>query len=131
MLSSDTTLQNRYRVIRPLGRGGMGAVYEAFDERLSRTVALKETLVETNGLRRAFERESRLLANLRHPALPKVLDHFSEGTGLFLVMEFIPGDDLGRMLEQGRTSAPAEVLRWAYRTRSSNRTGSTRRCFTV
>jgi serine/threonine protein kinase len=91
----------------------MGAVYEAFEERLSRTVALKETLVETDELRRAFERESRLLANLRHPALPKVLDHFSEGKDLFLVMEFIPGDDLGRMLDEGRTFAPAEVLRWA------------------
>jgi ankyrin repeat protein len=92
----------------------MGAVYEAEDLRLSRTVALKETLVETDGLRRAFEREARLLANLRHPALPKVLDHFSEGAGLFLVMEFIAGDDLGVMLEQqGRVFTPAEVLRWA------------------
>jgi hypothetical protein len=113
MLSSDTFLQNRYRVIRPLGRGGMGAVYEAFDERLSRAVALKETLVETDELRRAFGREARLLANLRHPALPKVLDHFDEGGGLFLVMEFIPGDDLGRLLDTGRAFAPAEVLGWA------------------
>lgn len=114
MLTTDTILQNRYRIIRPLGRGGMGAVYEALDERLTRTVALKETLAETDELRRAFEREARLLANLRHPALPKVLDHFSEGTGLFVVMEFIPGDDLGVMLEQeGHHFAPAEVLRWA------------------
>jgi len=113
MLSSDMMLQNRYRVIPPLGRGGMGAVYEAFDERLSRTVALKETLVETDELRRAFGREARLLANLRHPALPKVLDHFDEGGGLFLVMEFIPGDDLGRLLDTGRAFAPAEVLGWA------------------
>jgi hypothetical protein len=113
MLSSDMILQNRYRVIRPLGRGGMGAVYEASDERLSRTVALKEALVETDELRRAFGREARLLANLRHPALPKVLDHFEERGGLFLVMEFIPGDDLGRLLELGRTFSPAEVLGWA------------------
>ena len=113
MFSTDTVLQHRYRVIRPLGRGGMGAVYEAFDERLSRTVALKETLAETDELRRAFAREARLLANLRHPALPKVLDHFDEGSGLFLVMEFIPGDDLGRLLELGRTFAPAQVLGWA------------------
>jgi serine/threonine protein kinase len=113
MLIADTILQNRYRIVRPLGRGGMGAVYEAIDTRLSRTVALKETLVETDELRRAFEREARLLANLRHPALPKVLDHFDEGAGLFLVMEFIPGDDLGTMLELGRTFAPVEVLRWA------------------
>jgi len=114
MLTTDTILQQRYRIVRPFGRGGMGAVYEAIDERLSRTVALKETLVETDELRRAFEREARLLANLRHPALPKVLDHFSEAEGLFLVMEFIPGDDLGRMLEQqGDAFSPAEVLRWA------------------
>ena len=114
MITTDSILQDRYRVVRPLGRGGMGAVYEAFDERLSRTVALKETLVETDELRRAFEREARLLANLRHPALPKVLDHFSEGTGLFLVMEFIQGDDLGVMLErEGRPFAQADVLRYA------------------
>jgi predicted Ser/Thr protein kinase len=114
MIGIDTILQNRYHVLRPLGRGGMGAVYEAVDERLSRTVALKETLVETDELRRAFEREARLLANLRHPALPKVLDHFSEGAGLFLVMEFIAGDDLGVMLEErGRVFIPAQVLWWA------------------
>src|SRR5687767_4596501 len=114
MLTTDTILQNRYRILRPLGRGGMGAVYEATDLRLSRTVALKETLVETDELRRAFEREARLLANLRHPALPKVLDHFGEGRGLFLVMEFIPGDDLGEMLEgKGSSFTSAEVLRWA------------------
>src|SRR5215208_5372611 len=112
MLNTDTILQNRYHILHPLGRGGMGAVYEAIDKRLSRTVALKETLVETDELRHAFERESRLLANLRHPALPKVLDHFSEGAGLFLVMEYIPGDDLGLMLErEGVPFTPAEVMR--------------------
>lgn len=114
MFAIDSVLQNRYRILRPLGHGGMGAVYEALDERLSRTVALKETLVETDELRRAFEREARLLANLRHQALPKVLDHFSEGDGLFLVMEFIPGDDLAVMLERrGQPFPPAEVLGFA------------------
>lgn len=114
MLGTGDILQNRYRVKGPLGRGGMGAVYEATDLRLSRTVALKETLVETEELRRAFEREARLLANLRHPALPKVLDHFDEGDGLFLVMEFIPGEDLGVMLERaGRPFPVPEVLGWA------------------
>jgi hypothetical protein len=114
MLKTDAILQGRYRIVRPLGRGGMGAVYEAADMRLSRHVALKQTLVETDELRRAFEREARLLANLRHPALPKVLDHFSDGAELFLVMEYIPGDDLGLMLErEGRPFPPAEVMRWA------------------
>lgn len=91
----------------------MGAVYEAQDVRLNRIVALKETLAETAELRRAFEREAHLLANLRHAALPKVLDHFEEEGGLFLVMEFIPGEDFGRMLEENRPFNQEEVLRWA------------------
>jgi serine/threonine protein kinase len=92
----------------------MGAVYEAVDERLSRSVALKETLVDSDDLKRAFEREARLLANLRHPVLPKVIDHFTEDEGQFLVMEFIPGSDLGELLaRRSHPFSPAEVLRWA------------------
>lgn len=91
----------------------MGAVYEAFDKRLSRRVAIKETIVEGDDLRQAFEREAHLLANLRHPALPKVLDHFSEAGGLFVVMEFIPGDDLGAMLDAQQHFSSTEVLGWA------------------
>ena len=114
MPAPDTILQGRYRIIRQLGRGGMGAVYEAMDERLSRTVALKETLAESLELKRAFEREARLLANLRHPVLPKVIDHFTEDDGQFLVMEFIPGSDLGELLSRrAQPFSPAEVLRWA------------------
>ncbi|HEX8708221.1 MAG TPA: protein kinase [Pyrinomonadaceae bacterium] len=106
-------MQDRYRVVRQLGRGGMGAVYEAMDERLSRSVALKETLAESDELKRAFEREARLLANLRHPALPKVIDHFTEGGGQFLVMEFIQGSDLASQLERnGHPFPPEEVRRW-------------------
>jgi S1-C subfamily serine protease/tRNA A-37 threonylcarbamoyl transferase component Bud32 len=114
MPAPDTVLQGRYRIIRQLGKGGMGAVYEAADERLHRTVALKETLAETDDLKRAFEREARLLANLRHPVLPKVIDHFTEDDGQFLVMEFIPGSDLGELLsKRTRPFSPSEVLRWA------------------
>jgi serine/threonine protein kinase len=114
MPAPDTVLQGRYRIVRQLGRGGMGAVYEAVDERLSRTVALKERLVVTDDLKRAFEREARLLANLRHPVLPKVIDHFSEDDGQFLVMEFIPGSDLGELLQRrSRPFSPTEVAGWA------------------
>jgi serine/threonine protein kinase len=97
MLAPDTVLQNRYRIVRLLGQGGMGAVYEAIDERLDTTVALKETLFADERLRKQFEREARLLARMHHPALPRVSDHFAEGEGQFLVMQFIPGDDLSQM----------------------------------
>jgi serine/threonine protein kinase len=114
MLSLNTVLQSRYVIVGQLGRGGMGAVYEAIDQRLSRTVALKETLVETAELRRAFEREARLLANLSHPSLPRVLDHFSEDAGQYLVMDYVPGNDLKALLEkQGHPFPVDEVMRWA------------------
>src|SRR6266705_1290928 len=97
MLTADTVLQGRYRVVRLLGQGGMGAVYEAVDERLDTTVALKETLFADEKLRKQFEREARLLARLHHPALPRVSDHFAERDGEFLVMQYIAGDDLSAM----------------------------------
>jgi formylglycine-generating enzyme required for sulfatase activity len=113
MLSPDTILQNRYRIVRHLGQGGMGTVYEAIDERLDNTVALKETLFTDERARKQFEREARLLARLHHPALPKVFDHFMENEGQFLVMQFVPGEDLWEMLRQRKGGFPAdEVLNW-------------------
>src|SRR5689334_13273937 len=99
MLNTDAVLQNRYRIVRLLSQGGMGAVYQAIDNRLDTTVALKECFFDDELLRKQFEREARLLARLRHPAITKVIDHFNEGGGQFLVMEFIPGADLFEMLK--------------------------------
>ncbi len=114
MPAPDTLLQSRYRIIRLLAEGGMGAVYLARDERLKRDVALKECLFTDEGLRRAFEREALLLANLNHPALPRVIDHFTEGTGQFLVMDFIEGDDLAVMIVRRANPFPLDdVMRWA------------------
>ena len=114
MLAPNTVLQSRYLVIRSIGQGGMGAVYLAKDQRLGNTVALKETFFTDARMRKAFEREARLLAHLRHPALPKVIDHFDEGEGQFLVMEFIAGDDLEVLLAQGgEPFGVTRVLRWA------------------
>src|SRR5918912_636509 len=114
MLTPETVLQGRYRIVRQLGQGGMGAVYEAVDQRLDTTVALKETLFTDERLRKQFEREARLLARLHHPALPRVSDHFSETDGQFLVMQFIPGDDLSEIMNRKRGLFPADqVLTWA------------------
>jgi eukaryotic-like serine/threonine-protein kinase len=113
MLASGLVLQNRYRVIKQLGQGGMGAVYEAVDERLDTTIALKETLFSDERLRRQFEREARLLARMHHPALPRVSDHFGEGDGQFLVMQYIAGNDLAQMMTDKRGPFPTDqVLTW-------------------
>ncbi len=113
MLAPETILQGRYRIVRLLGQGGMGAVYEAIDQRLDTTVALKETLFADERLRKQFEREAKLLAGMHHPALPRVSDHFAEGEGQFLVMQFIPGEDLAQMTARKQGPFPPDqVLTW-------------------
>ncbi|HKP84836.1 MAG TPA: protein kinase [Blastocatellia bacterium] len=123
MLDPGRVLQGRYEIIQKIGEGGMGAVYLAKDRRLENAVALKETLFTDENLLRAFEREARLLAGLRHSALTKVSDHFTEGGSQYLVMDFISGDDLHTVLEKRRQRIPPlgeakpftqdEVLNWA------------------
>lgn len=106
-LAPETVLQNRYRIISRLdkpksdgkGKGGMGAVYLAEDSLLSCEVAIKQTFNNddadlTDELNKAFQREAKLLANLRHQSLPRVTNHFSEDNGQFLVMDLVRGEDL-------------------------------------
>jgi serine/threonine protein kinase len=114
LLPSGCVLQSRYRIVRKLGSGGMGAVYEAVDERLDTTVALKETFSIDSRLRRQFEQEARLLARLHHPALPRVSDYFTEGDRAFLVMQFIAGADLAEIIATQPGPFPRnQVIAWA------------------
>lgn len=114
MIAPGTMLQNRYRVAEQIGKGGMGEVYIATDERFQSMVAIKRTFYEDLEMTKAFEREARLLNRLRHDALPKVSDHFSENGGQFLVMEFIEGSDFAELLDQRKVPFPlTDVLRWA------------------
>lgn len=123
MLAINEILQGRYRILRRLGHGGMGAVYEAMDERFGSPVALKEIIIDLDRvhnasqqamMRQAFEREARILAHLHHEAFPHVRDYFSETDRQFLVMELIGGDDLADLLARRQEPFLLEdVLKWA------------------
>ena len=114
-LSPNTLLQNRYLIVHLIGRGGMGEVYLAIDQRLGSAVALKRTSFSDDALLgSAFEREAKTLARLRHSALPKVSDHFIEDDNQYLIMEFIAGDDLAKRLETLQKPFPLPwVMFWA------------------
>ena len=113
-LTPDTILQSRYRVLRHLGNGGMGAVYQAVDLRLGHTVALKQTLTADVELWKHFEQEARLLAQLNHPVLPRVTDYFTEGNRAFFVMQFVDGLDLAEIIAQQPGPFPQKaVIAWA------------------
>ncbi len=114
MIETGTILQQRYRIDRQIGQGGMGAVYIGSDERFGSVVAIKETLCMDDNFRKAIEREARLLNSLKHNALPRVSDHFEERDSQFLVMEYIPGEDVATMLETDHAQFSTElVLKWA------------------
>jgi serine/threonine-protein kinase len=113
-LSQGQILNNRYRIAKSLGQGGFSAVYRAWDLNLNSPCALKENLETSPEAIRQFAREASMLANLRHPNLPKVIDHFSiPGMGEYLVMEFIEGQDLQELLDQsGRSLPEVQTLPW-------------------
>jgi len=124
-LSKNQILKERYTILRIIGRGGMGSIYLAEDIRLpGRQCAVKEVQQDRNlpgELRKQgheqFYREASVLARLDHPNLPKVSDFFSIDECDYLVMDFVPGDDLKTLMDRARRKGEflnqADVLAWA------------------
>lgn len=112
-LSSDTLLKDRYQIEKQLGQGGMGAVYLATDTALETKVAVKVNQNPGQHSSRQFLREARLLAGLRHPNLPRVTDYFILDDTQYLVMDYIPGEDLSTRVKKEGALPLHKVLEWA------------------
>ncbi len=119
-LPPQTMLGKRYLILRVVGRGGMAAVYQASDTRGKGVVAIKEMSQddlapdELQEALASFKREAELLQKLKHPNLPRVYTHFSEGGRNYLVMDYIDGETLEQKLITRNGPLPeAEVLPWA------------------
>src|SRR2546423_13606807 len=96
-MEAERVLDNRYRVEQRLGRGGMGAVYRAYDLDLNKTVALKCLLADFSGDARATEllkKEVRNAQELRHPHICATFDFRQSAAGPYIVMEFVDGETL-------------------------------------
>ncbi|MFD8141592.1 serine/threonine-protein kinase [Streptomyces sp. NPDC059708] len=114
-------LGGRYRLLRPVGEGGMGQVWEARDERLGRAVAVKVISLLAGGgsrgdeARARFLREARITARLQHPNIVTIHDlgetGTDEGEAPFLVMELVRGEGLDAKLRRGPVG-PADAARW-------------------
>jgi len=123
ILPKGAILQDRYEILKVLGLGGMGAVYQARDLRFTgveRLCALKEMISTTPDphVRRltiqTFEREANILASLNHTAIPKIYDYFTEGIRSYLVLEYIEGQDLEALLGNQEEMLPQNpVIDWA------------------
>src|SRR5436305_13775275 len=120
-LSERTSLNGRYQLESLIGQGGMGAVYKASDTRFNnRPMAVKEMSragLSPTAIQEAeasFEREAQILADLFHPNLPRIHDHFTEGERSYLVMDFIEGQTLEDYLQKANGSPLPfdQVLEW-------------------
>jgi eukaryotic-like serine/threonine-protein kinase len=98
-LLSGTLLSNRYRIERLIKAGGFAAVYVAVDLRQRKLCAVKETFDPSPDGAEQFRLEADILSRVRHPNLPPVWDYFQDNGGLYLVMEYIEGDDLESWLD--------------------------------
>src|SRR5215469_5739980 len=115
-LPTGTVVHERYRVTATVGRGGLGTVYQVTDILFGKhnTYALKELVDQSPGARRQFELESRWLQSLDHNHIPKVREHFEWFGRLYLVMDFVDGENLEQKLQHasGRPFPEEQVLRW-------------------
>jgi eukaryotic-like serine/threonine-protein kinase len=110
-LERGAQLHKRYRIVEILGQGGMGSVYRAVDENLGMDVAVKENLFTSDEYARQFRLEAVILANLRHPNLPRVTDHFVIGDqGQYLIMDYIEGEDLRQRMERAGSISEEEAI---------------------
>jgi hypothetical protein len=99
----------RYRVVRKIGEGGMGTVFEAVDEVLGRRVAIKRLKAVDESARRRFWREARAVARLSHPNVCQLYEVGEDVSGPFLAMELLSGEPLSLRLRSGPMTAAEAV----------------------
>ncbi len=120
-LEPGTLLLDRYSIVKRVGGGGMGSVYQARDKRLAdRLCAVKEMIeMFADQSQRAkavedFKREAEVLAQLDHPSIPTIFDYFIEGGRYYLVMRWIGGGDLAdQMRHHSGLVEESKVTKWA------------------
>ncbi len=107
----ENVLNERYRMEKQLGSGGMAIVYQATDLMLERTIAikvLKENFSSSPAFQERFKQEAKAAANLSHPNIVTVHDFGLDQNRLFIVMEFVPGTDLKQLIKESEGGLPIE-----------------------
>ena len=99
-LFPEGVVAGRFRIVRVLGIGGTGTVFEAIDETTGEPIALK-AIPRDERLQRRARREMRVAATLDHPAIVRLLDSVEDNDYIYVVFELVRGDDLARAFREG------------------------------
>ena len=116
MLAEGEMIEEKYEIIRVLGRGGMSTVYLAWQETLGKERAIKE-ICRTDcdcyeELRQRLIRETNILKDLRHPNLPDIIDVVIREDALLIIMEYIPGCTLKEIQEDCGMIGEEKAIMW-------------------
>lgn len=116
MINIGTVIDDRYEILKEIGRGGMSIVYLAADDRLNKSVALKDirkdNKINNDVLLECLKAEADLLTSLDHPNLPKIYDIIEGNNHIYVVMDYIEGESLKKKLDREGKCSPQEVIEW-------------------
>lgn len=118
MIKIGTVIDDRYEVLKEIGRGGMSVVYLAMNNRLNKSVVVKDIRKRNNQndsiLINSLIVESNMLKKLDHSALPKIYDIIDDGAGdIYVVMDYIEGESLNQKLKREHVMTAKNVIEWA------------------
>lgn len=118
MTQVGTVIDGKYEILKEIGRGGMSVVYLAMDTHLNRNWAVKEVKKKGNGKNdeivvNSLLAEANMVKRLDHPALPRIVDIIDNGTTIYIVMDFIEGESLDKILSEYGAQPEEKVIEWA------------------
>ena len=117
MTHVGTVIEGKYEILKEIGRGGMSVVYLANDTHL-RNWAVKEVRKKGNGKNdeivvNSLLAEANMVKRLDHPALPRIVDIIDNGSTIYIVMDFIEGESLDKILNEYGAQPEDKVIEWA------------------
>lgn len=118
MAAIGTVIDDKYEILKEIGRGGMSVVYLAMDKHLNKQWAIKEIRKKGGGKNdeivvNSLLTEANLMKRLDHPALPRIVDIIDNGVTIFVVMDYIEGESLDKILETEGPQPEELVIGWA------------------
>lgn len=117
MTKVGTIIANKYEVLKEIGHGGMSTVYLAMDQNLNKQWAIKEIRKKGSGendeiVVNSLLAEANMMKKLDHPALPRIVDIIDNGITIYVVMDYIEGDSLDKVLAREGTQPEESVIGW-------------------
>lgn len=117
MLEIGSLVDGKYKILSEIGHGGMSVVYMAINEKANKTWAIKEVRkdgkMDFNTVRQGLMAEIETLKKLKHPNLPSIIDVIEDDDSFIIVMDYIEGRSLDKIIEENGAQPEAYVVEWA------------------